>query len=64
MDIEYMIQIVIKALLKQEEFLLDTVIPRGGIGRPQLLSECDEKHSKRKLRRKNRTKSISVKYGN
>lgn len=48
MDIEYMIQIVVKALLKQEEFLLDTVIPRGGIGRPQLLSECDEKTQQKK----------------
>lgn len=63
MDIEYVIQIIIEALLKKDELFLYAGIPACGVGCPQLVSECYEKQSRRKLRRKNRIGSISIGCG-
>ena len=43
MDIEYVIQIIIEALLKKDELFLYAGIPACGVGCPQLVSECYEK---------------------
>ena len=43
MDIEYVIKIIIEALLKKDELFLYAGIPACGVGCPQLVSECYEK---------------------